>query len=62
MVGFDISAIRVNLDRTNETVLSKMEKIVLSDVTNRLRINKILSSSLGDINMLYDVNVIVTKI
>lgn len=62
VVGFDISAIRVNLDRTNETVLSKMEKIVLSDVTNRLRINKILSSSLGDINMLYDVNVIVTKI
>ena len=62
VVGFDISAIRVNLDRTNETVLSKMEKIVLSDVTNRLRINKILSSALGGINMLYDVNVIVTKI
>lgn len=61
-VSFAISAIRVNLDRENDTILSKMEKIVLMDVTNRLRINKRLSNSLGGINMLYDVNVIITKI
>ena len=38
--GFPISAIRINLDRDNDTILSGMEKIVLADVTNRIRINK----------------------
>jgi hypothetical protein len=61
-VGFDVSAVRINLDRENDTVLSTMEKIVLADITNRLRINKIVSNSLGGINLLYDVDVIITKI
>ena len=32
------------------------------DPTNRIRINKVISNSLGGLNILYDVNVIVTKI
>ena len=60
--GFPISAIRINLDRDNDTILSGMEKIVLADVTNRIRINKVVSNSLGGLNILYDVDVIVTKI
>lgn len=61
-VGFDVAAVRVNIDRDNDTVLSTMEKIVLSDVTNRLRINKVVSNSLGGVNLLYDVDLTITKI
>ena len=61
-VSFDVAAIRINLDRTKTTVLSTLEKVVLLDVTNRLKINKILTNGLGNINLIYDVNVALTKI
>lgn len=61
-INFSVTAVRVNLDRTNSTILSKLEKVVLLDVTNRLRIGKSIVSTLGSLSLLYDVKIVITKI
>lgn len=61
-LNFTISAIRINLDRDNESILHTLEKVALYDVTNRLRLGKIIQNNLGYPTSTYDVNVTITRI
>lgn len=62
-ISFDVSAVRIRLDRTNvENVLNNMEKFTLYDKNNRLYLDKYITDQLGVNILVYDVEVRITQI
>jgi len=62
-LNFDISAVRVILDREDPNgILSGLEKIILSDQTNRITIAKKLGNVTGMQEYLYDIETKITNI
>lgn len=61
-LNMEISSIRIVLDRAEGSTLATMEKVRLSDLSNRFHIAKVLTELTGINRLVYDVEVKITRI